>query len=96
MIDDSYTELSKDPEYLNSIAHKSRKAVETVTITISKGSYGWASWVIDHNGNDLGGATAASFAEVYDLTHEIITGDSGEPGDVHNEWVDFNSNDRKR
>jgi hypothetical protein len=98
----NYEKLLVDPDYIEmlnkrrevSAARRAEKLQETLTIEITKGINGWSSWVVDHEGNDMGGGTAPSFSEIYELTHQVITGDSGDYGDEHNVWVDYNANTR--
>lgn len=67
---------------------------EKVVITITKvKSFGEPShWEYDL---DTGaGGTAPTFYGAIDMAIQSITGDTGEYGSEHNNWVDFDANER--
>lgn len=74
---------------------------EDVVIVISKrfdseGPVGWEVEVSGPEGEWMGEGTAGSFAGVWDMAWQMVTGDHGDYHDVHNEWVDFDSNGQNK
>lgn len=71
---------------------------DQVIITITKVRYdgepsGW-SVDVEHNGEELGGGTAPTFAEVSDIAYSVIVGGDKFSNYEKNEWAEFDANNR--
>lgn len=74
---------------------------ETVEVKVVKNFYmdepsHWSVEVTGIDGVPIGLATAPTFAGIWDVAWELITGDDSSFDSQHNEWVDFDANNKER
>ena len=70
---------------------------ETVEVKIVKNFYmdepsHWSVEVTNIDGWPIGLATGPTFAEVWDIAWQMVTGDDNELDSHHNQWVNFDAN----
>lgn len=67
---------------------------DSVTIKITRVKFDGEPTHWEYDLDSGAGGTGPTFYGVLDMAVEAITGDHGDFDSIHNDWVDFDANDR--